>query len=134
MSFSLACPVTKRLCWTWLCWRGCILRRTSVVVLACCLFSPQADAQWHRRGWDGGGIVGGIAGGIVGGIISGAITRPQPYYPPPPPQPYYPPQPQPQPYYQPPFDPVAYCMQRFRSYNPQTGLFVGYDGQFHPCP
>lgn len=31
-------------------------------------------------------------------------------------------------------DPVAYCAQRFRSYDPQTGTYLGYDGQRHPCP
>jgi hypothetical protein len=29
---------------------------------------------------------------------------------------------------------VAYCQQRFRSYNPSTGMFLGFDGQYHPCP
>ncbi|MFH3479923.1 BA14K family protein [Xanthobacter variabilis] len=31
-------------------------------------------------------------------------------------------------------DAVAYCMQRYRSYNPRTGTFTGYDGLQHPCP
>jgi hypothetical protein len=31
-------------------------------------------------------------------------------------------------------DAVAYCKQRFRSYNPSTGTYLGYDGQRHPCP
>ena len=30
--------------------------------------------------------------------------------------------------------PVAYCMQRYRSYDPGSGTFLGYDGQRHPCP
>lgn len=29
---------------------------------------------------------------------------------------------------------VAYCQSRYRSYNPSTGMFLGYDGQYHPCP
>jgi BA14K-like protein len=28
----------------------------------------------------------------------------------------------------------GYCEQRFRSYNPRTGMYVGYDGRYHPCP
>ncbi|MGO4524470.1 BA14K family protein [Microvirga sp. 2MCAF35] len=28
----------------------------------------------------------------------------------------------------------AYCAQRYRSYNPATGTFTGYDGRKHPCP
>jgi hypothetical protein len=31
-------------------------------------------------------------------------------------------------------DPVAYCTQRYRSYNPQTGTYLGNDGQRHHCP
>ncbi len=29
---------------------------------------------------------------------------------------------------------VEYCMRRFRSYNPDTGLYRGFDGRLHPCP
>lgn len=29
---------------------------------------------------------------------------------------------------------VAYCMRRFRSYNPATGTYLGYDGRRHRCP
>jgi hypothetical protein len=28
----------------------------------------------------------------------------------------------------------AYCAQRYKSYNPATGTFTGYDGRQHPCP
>jgi hypothetical protein len=31
-------------------------------------------------------------------------------------------------------DAVAYCAQRYRSYDPASGTFLGYDGQRHPCP
>ena len=31
-------------------------------------------------------------------------------------------------------DSVAYCMQRFKSYDPASGTYLGYDGQRHPCP
>ena len=31
-------------------------------------------------------------------------------------------------------DSVAYCEQRFRSYDPSTGTYLGYDGLRHPCP
>ena len=31
-------------------------------------------------------------------------------------------------------DAVAYCMQRYRSYDPRSGTFLGYDGLRHPCP
>jgi BA14K-like protein len=29
---------------------------------------------------------------------------------------------------------VAYCTQRFRSYDPASGTYLGNDGQRHPCP
>src|SRR5215468_5617802 len=28
----------------------------------------------------------------------------------------------------------AYCAQRYRSYDPASGTFLGYDGIRHPCP
>lgn len=31
-------------------------------------------------------------------------------------------------------DSVAYCMQRYKSYDPASGTYLGYDGQRHPCP
>jgi hypothetical protein len=31
-------------------------------------------------------------------------------------------------------DRTAYCQQRYRSYDPQTGTFLGSDGNRHPCP
>ncbi|HEY0569591.1 MAG TPA: BA14K family protein, partial [Xanthobacteraceae bacterium] len=31
-------------------------------------------------------------------------------------------------------DDVAYCMQTYRSYDPASGTYMGYDGLRHPCP
>lgn len=31
-------------------------------------------------------------------------------------------------------DGVAYCMQTYRSYDPQSGTYLGNDGVRHPCP
>jgi len=31
-------------------------------------------------------------------------------------------------------DAISYCMQRFRSFDPASGTYLGYDGQRHPCP
>jgi hypothetical protein len=31
-------------------------------------------------------------------------------------------------------DAVAYCRSRFRSYDPASGTYLGYDGLRHPCP
>ncbi|MGP0090308.1 MAG: BA14K family protein [Xanthobacteraceae bacterium] len=94
------------------------------------------------RGYRGGGYGGagvglGIAGAIIGGAIIGA-TQPYGYYD----------------YgygpgygYAPGYDQgyvgvppyaeggeVAYCQQRFRSYDPASGTYLGVDGLRHPCP
>jgi hypothetical protein len=29
---------------------------------------------------------------------------------------------------------AAYCASRFKSYNPASGTYLGYDGLRHPCP
>ena len=29
---------------------------------------------------------------------------------------------------------AAYCAQRFKSYDPRSGTYLGYDGKRHPCP
>ena len=31
-------------------------------------------------------------------------------------------------------DEIAYCQQRFRSYDPASGTYLGFDGLRHPCP
>jgi BA14K-like protein len=31
-------------------------------------------------------------------------------------------------------DAVAYCMQTYRSYDPRSGTYMGFDGLRHPCP
>ena len=82
--------------------------------------------------------------GVGAGLL---INRPPPpvYYAPPPPPPrvvYYP-APAPA-YYPPPPPPVYYdrswteahiewCLDRYRSYNPATNTFIGYDGYYHEC-
>src|SRR5262249_14245455 len=79
--------------------------------------------QW-RGGWGWGAPV---AGGLIAGaIISGAIAN-APYGPG-----YY--GPPPVAYGPPPGDAIAYCMQRFKSYDPGSGTYLGYDGLRHPCP
>ena len=31
-------------------------------------------------------------------------------------------------------DSVGYCEQRYKSYDPASGTYLGYDGLRHPCP
>ena len=89
----------------------------------------------------GAGFVAGAAVGVGAGLL---INRPPPpvYYAPPPRVVYYP-APAPA-YYPPPPPPVYYdrswteahiewCLDRYRSYNPATNTFIGYDGFQHEC-
>jgi len=85
--------------------------------------------RW-RGGWGWGIGAGLAAGAIIGGALAapyyygpGYDYGPGPYYPAPA---YYPPGPG--------GDAVAYCMQRFRSYDPGSGTYLGNDGNRHPCP
>jgi hypothetical protein len=72
--------------------------------------------QFRRRGFGWGVGAGVIGGAIVGGMLA------NPYY-------YGP-----GPYYAAPGNAVAYCMQRYRSYDPGSGTYLGNDGRRHPCP
>lgn len=66
---------------------------------------------WHHRRHYGPGaaVLGGLAAGaIVGGAIANSQARAN--------------------------DAVAYCAQRYRSYDPASGTYLGYDGNRRPCP
>jgi hypothetical protein len=83
--------------------------------------------QWRGRGWRGRGPGWGFGGALLGGAIIGGILAAPYYYGP---GPYYGPG-----YVAPvPGDAVGYCMQRFRSYDPGSGTYLGFDGLRHPCP
>jgi hypothetical protein len=71
------------------------------------------------------------AGIVAGAIIGGAIANSQPRYYGPGPAYYYG---GPGYYGPPPGDAVAYCMDRFKSFDPRSGTYLGYDGYRHPCP
>lgn len=100
---------------------------------AALLTAPADDAITPVR-WRGGWGVGAgfAAGALLGAGIAGAYGPyyyGPAYYGPPvvygPPAAYGPP---------PDGDAVAYCMQRFKSYDPGSGTYLGYDGLRHPCP
>jgi hypothetical protein len=80
----------------------------------------------HRRRNVGAAIAAGAFFGILGGIIA-AQAEPRYYYYRGPGYYYGPPAP----FYD---SAVAYCMRRFRSYDPYSGTYLGYDGYRHPCP
>jgi hypothetical protein len=96
----------------------------------------RGGGRWHgyRGGWGRSGLgVGLAAGALLGGAIAAGAASP--YYGPT----YYGPG-----YYSEPEvvvepgyagdDAVSYCMQRFKSYDPASGTYLGYDGLRHPCP
>jgi hypothetical protein len=100
---------------------------------------------WGGHGWGGRGWGGAAAGLAAGAIIGGAVAASQPWY-------GYDYSPG---YYGYGYDPgyysygysapggyvaaapgedAAYCAQRFRSYDPASGTYLGFDGYRHPCP
>jgi len=87
------------------------------------LASAPAQARWrhHHGGAWGAGITGFAAGALIGGALA-----PRPYYYGEPAYAYEPGYPV--------DDAEAYCEQRFRSYDPASGTYLGYDGRRHPCP
>ncbi len=77
--------------------------------------------RYYRRGGDGAAVAAGVLGGLaLGAAIAGAASAP-------PPPPAY------APVYGARADWIAYCSSKYRSFNPATGLYLGYDGQYHPC-
>ncbi len=74
--------------------------------------------RWHHghRGWHhrrhygpGAAALGGLAAGaIIGGAIANSQARAN--------------------------DATTYCAQRYRSYDPASGTYLGYDGNRHSCP
>ncbi len=106
--------------------------------------TPVADALALKKAtasdvvpvW-GRGFGWGFGAGLLGGaIVGGALAAPYYYG-----GPYY----YGAPYYYPPAYEPAYpapgyggdpasCARRYRSYDPASGTFLGYDGARHPCP
>ena len=86
----------------------------------------------YRHGYRGGGgnaVAAGIIGLGVGALIGSALTPRTVYVPPPPPR-YAPVAYGPQPWSP---DWYSYCYSRYRTFNPNSGTFVGYDGYEHFC-
>ena len=104
----------------------------AAVAAALTVASPASARPFgHHGGWHRGGGIG--LGFATGALIGGALAA-RPYY-------GY------GPYYGSAYDgPYVdegyaagggddqYCAQRFRSYDPASGTYLGYDGARHPCP
>ena len=95
------------------------------------------NVQYRRYGYYGPRYYGGyrrgpaVGAGIAAGIIGGALAAGALAAPPPPV--YYAPAPAPV-YGIEDVDAVAYCSRRFRSYNPETGTYIGAGGVVRYCP
>ncbi len=120
-----------------------------VAVFALMTAAPAEAGRGHGHGWKGGGnrhvqnnyygrrggnnwnaLGAGLVGLGVGAVIGSALT-PREVYVAPPPRPAY---------RRAGYRPAAwseewynYCYARYRSFNPRTGTFVGYDGYEHFC-
>jgi hypothetical protein len=75
---------------------------------------------YRGRGPSGGAVAAGVLGGLALGAAIGAANAG-------PPPAYY------APGYGSRADWLAYCSQRYRSFDPASGTFMGYDGIRRPC-
>jgi hypothetical protein len=124
----------------------------AATVAAFAVAGSASAQEWHRHHRGGGdAFAAGVAGLAVGVIAGAALASPPPrryydddgYYAPPPPprRVYYRPAyvyEQPVQVYRPALEPWSrswfrYCSNRYRSFDPQSGTFVGYDGREHFC-
>jgi hypothetical protein len=84
-------------------------------------FAGSAEAgHWHHHHRDA--VAAGFVGLAAGALIGSALARPQ--------------QPRGFVVVEPSYgysDWIAYCSQRYRSFDPRTGLYFGYDGYYHEC-
>ena len=66
----------------------------------------------HYRGHHGGGNGAGVAAGVLGGLLLGAIIASEAQR----------------------SRGVEYCIQHYRSYDPNSMTYIGRDGRRHRCP
>jgi hypothetical protein len=106
----------------------------ALAIAAVAVSATDASAQrWGRHHHHGGWGWGAGAGFAAGALLGGALAS-RPYYGYGPGY-YYNSGPE---YYAavpaPSGDSDAYCARRFKSYDPASGTYLGYDGMRHPCP
>lgn len=87
---------------------------------------------WGHGGWGGAAIGGFAAGALLGSALAapGYYYGPSYYYD----DPGYYYVPDAEVYAGPDQGAASYCAQRYRSYDPASGTYLGYDGARHPCP
>ncbi len=87
----------------------------------------RSRGDWNRAA--GAAAAVGIAGALIGGVLAAQEAEAEYAYPPPPPYPA-------PAYGRAPVGSEAwldYCSRRYRSFDPYSGTFVGYDGRRYPC-
>lgn len=92
-------------------------------------YGPPPPRYYNNCGWGGCNNNAGAAAaaGLVGGLILGAAAASAAQQAQQPPTVYYAPGPAADPNW------IAYCSAKYRSFDPRTGTFLGYDGLRHPC-
>jgi hypothetical protein len=103
---------------------------TAVSLAALAVATPASAQYWRGHGWHGHTYYGGWGRGVGFGVgvgIGAGLANSYAY----------------QPGYYVEDDPGvvvessqddAYCSAKYRSYDPESGTYLGYDGQRHPCP
>lgn len=79
--------------------------------------SHWAGHGYRGHGYGGGSALPGVLGGILGGYLWRQWNEPNVVIVP-----------------QEPIRDIQWCIQRYRSYNPDSRVYLGFDGQFHACP
>jgi hypothetical protein len=98
---------------------------SSIATLKSSVTNPISEVRWRGHRGYGGAVAAGVIGGLVlGGII--ASSRRHYYYGPPPPYARG--------YYDPDYEAwLDYCFSRYRTFDPRSGTYRGYDGRRHYC-
>ncbi|MBI1204670.1 MAG: BA14K family protein [Rhodopseudomonas sp.] len=109
---------------------------SATVALKSATADSVTEVRWRgRRG-------GGVAAGVAAGLLFGGLLGASPYYYGGPPAYYGPPVYYPPGFYGPVYGPryyggsrswLSYCFSRYRSFDPRTGTYMGYDGRRHYC-
>lgn len=112
-----------------------------VLALGAAALPAAANAGGYRHN-HGAAAAAGLFGFAAGAVVGSTLSTPRYYAP----RPYYAPRTYyaPRPYYDPspvyyakpaPWSPAwyRYCSAKHRSFNPNTGYFLGYDGRHHFC-
>lgn len=115
-----------------------LLAAALIGIIALTTAVPAEAGRGHGHGYRGGYYrddgIGALGAGLLGfgvGAIVGSALTPREVYVAPPPRPVY----SRAGYGPPPWTPnwYTYCYSRYRTFDPNSGTFVGYDGYEHFC-